>query len=310
MTGRIVLFGGSGFIGRALRAGLSGEIVVPPRTQVDLLDAEALASFLRPGDAIVNATGYAAATDRSPGGRARFRRDNVDAVRSLADVAAERNASQLIHLSSVAAMGHRTGVNLDEAALARPRSPYGQSKRDAELILAEPRPLPVTILRPTSVFGEGRGLASLLCRLASLPLVPLPGGGRAAIPFTYVGNVVESVRLAIGSAACHGRTFIVGDESSYRLSDIVAVLGRALRGRAGRPISVPTLTLRAAGGLERAARRLVGGSPLLDAIRIETLTSSISYSIAAFQEATAYAPPVSMPEAATRIAGWYRGRAK
>lgn len=310
MTSRLVLFGSTGFIGAAIQAGLGRDMISPSHAQVDLLDAASLTSLLLPGDVIVNATGYAAATDQSPAGLARFRRDNVDAVRSLADAAAAGGAAQLIHLSSVAAMGQRTGTGLTEGALARPRSPYGQSKRDAELVLAEPRPMPVTILRPTSVFGESRGLAALLCRLAKLPLIPLPDGGRAEIPFTYVGNVVEAVRLAIGCEPCLGKTFIVGDERSYRLAAIVTELSRSLRRRPGRILPVPAVALHAAGGLERLARGLFRGKALLDPIRIETLTSSVSYSIAAFQEATEYSPRVSMSDAASRIATWYGSRGR
>jgi len=307
MTLRVVLFGGSGFIGSALGQGLGPDVVAPRRRDLDLLDTGRVEAFLTPGDVVINAAGYAAATDRTAAGLARLRRDNVESVRSLAAASVSVGIRQLIHLSSVAAMGNREGVALGEGDLAVPRSPYGRSKRDAEIVLEEaPAGLPVTILRPTSIFGEGRGLARLLCRVAELPIVPLPAGGAALVPFSYVGNLVEAVRVSLGREACVGRTFIVGDERSYRLEEIIRELGVALDRRRTRILPFPSALARAMATAESAARRVIGGAPILDATRIETLTCSVSYSIAPFQAATGYVPPVSLREAAARIAAWHR----
>lgn len=308
MTGRVVLFGGGGFIGSALLAGLDREVVAPTRSDVDLTDADRLQAFLRPGDTIVNATGYAMATDRSAAGLVRFRRDNVDAVRSLATAASSIGAARLLHLSSVAAMGHREGQDLREDDLAQPRTPYGQSKRDAEEALVDAAgSVPVTILRPTSIFGEGRGLAAVLCRIAGLPIVPLPAGGSALIPFSYVGNLVAAVGLALERPATAGRTFIVGDDRSYPLREVLAGLARALGRHRPVMLPVPTLAIRGIGAAETSLRRAIGGSPLLDPVRIETLTSSVSYSTRAFREATGFVPPFTMEVAMVRIAAWHRG---
>ena len=307
MTGRVVLFGGGGFIGSALLAGLGREIVAPARSEVDLTDADRLRAFLSPGDTIVNATGYAMATDRSAAGFARFRRDNVEAVRTLATAASSIGASRLLHLSSVAAMGHRDGADLREDDLAQPRTPYGQSKRDAEEVLVDAAGhVPVTILRPTSVFGEGRGLAAVLCRIAGLPVVPLPAGGSALIPFSYVGNLVAAVGLALDRPATAGRTFIVGDDRSYRLREVLAGLARALGRDRPLMLPVPTLAIRGMGVAETTLSRAVGRTPLLDPVRIETLTSSVSYSTLAFREATGFVPPFTMDAAMVRIAAWHR----
>ena len=307
---RLVLFGGHGFVGSALRAGLPPEdLVAPSRRDVDLADESSVRAFLEPGDAVVNAAGYAAATDRTADGLARFRRDNVEAVRCLADAAIDRGVARLIHLSSVAAMGQRSGTGLVETDLATPRSPYGQSKRDGELVLeARGDRLPITILRPTSIFGPGRGLARLLCRIAALPVVPLPAGGRAMIPFSHIDNLVGAVVAAIGTPATAGRTFIVGDPESYRLRDVLVGLAARLGQPAPRTVSLPVSLLRAVGALEAGVAGLRGARPLLDPVRLETLTVSVSYSPAAFQAVTGFQPPVDLGAALDDLAAWYLDR--
>lgn len=307
MTGRVVLFGGAGFIGTALRGGLGRDVVAPTRAEVDLASGEAVASYLQRGDIVINAAGYAAATDTSRSGLRRLRRDNVEAVRMLGRAAAAAGVDHVIHLSSVAAMGHRTGRMIREDDLLPPRTPYGQSKRDGEVaLLAEAGAVPVTIVRPTSIFGEGRGLAALLCRLSDLPVIPVVGGGSALVPFSYVGNLVAAVDLLVEQPTAGGRTFIVGDAESYPLRRIVTTLARALgRGRAP-VVPVPTLAVRSLGRVETALSRRMGRLPLLDPVRIETLTSSVSYSTAAFVEATGFEPPYPLETALERIATWYR----
>lgn len=308
MTGRVVLFGSGGFIGSALLGGLRREVVAPARSEVDLTDGDRLRAFLRPGDTIVNASGYAMATDRSSAGLARFRRDNVEAVRTLATAASSIGAARLLHLSSVAAMGHREGVDLREDDVAQARTPYGQSKRDAEdAVVDAAGEVPVTILRPTSVFGEGRGLAAVLCRIAGLPIVPLPAGGSALIPFSYVGNLVAAVGLALDRPATAGRTFIVGDDRSYRLREVLTTLARALGRDRPAMLPIPTPVIRGMGVAEGTLSRAIGRVPLLDPVRIETLTSSVSFSTRAFREATGFIPPFTMDEAMVRIAAWHRG---
>lgn len=271
---------------------------------------ETLRGVIRAGDVVVNAAGYANATDTTPEGRVLLQSANVDGVRNLAEAAVEAGAAQLVHISSVAAMGRLTGEGITEDQSGPIRSPYAQSKLDGERILSafEDR-LPITILRPTSVFGEGRGLAVMLCRLVSRGLVPLPMGGRALIPFTYIGNVARAVALAAGSQSCFGRTFIVGDRRSYSLRDIAMELGRAM-GADVRIVPVPKAVALAGVLAVEAMAAARGRAPVLDRFRLDTLTGSVSYSISAFEEATGFEQPYTFEQAIDRIGKWYLAEQK
>ena len=305
-TGRIVLFGRLGFVGSNLLRYLDDpDIVAPSEFDADLTATESLRPVIQPGDVVINAAGYANATDRTARGRALFQAVNVDGLANLAQVCAEAGAAQLVHISSVAAIGRQRGEGITEDMMRPVTSPYAASKLEGERRLAGfSDGLRITVLRPTSVFGEGRGLAKTLCSFVRRGVVPLPGGGTASIPFTYVGNVAHAVRLTLGNQRCFGRTFIVGDEESYPLREIVLALSKGM-GKRVRIVWAPrALWYAAAIGFEAWAR-LRGSPPLLDRGRLDTMTDCVSYSIAAFREATGYAPPFSLDEAAGRIAAWY-----
>jgi nucleoside-diphosphate-sugar epimerase len=256
---------------------------------------------------VINAAGYAAASDRSVEGLRRLRRDNVDGVATLAEAATSIGARSLIHISSVAAMGRRGGLGITEPEMAEPRNPYGLSKRDAEQALESYMDrLPVTILRPTSIYGERRGLTVMLCRVASLPVVPLPAGGKALVPLSYIGNLVEAVRLSVECSTCARRTFIVGDDESYRLGDVIRGLATRLAGATPRTVSVPGMALKLLGRLERLVASVRGRPAILDPVRIETLTSSISFSTEAFRLATGFKAPFTLDDGLDRVAASYR----
>lgn len=304
---RIVLFGECGFIGsNLLKHWNLDNIVAPTLDEADLTKPDSLRQVLRPGDIVVNAAGYAEATDTSPRGLDLFRAVNVDGVRNLAEACREAGVAQLVHISSVAAMGRWHASNVMEDMMKPVSSPYAQSKLDGELILEGFREaFPVTIVRPTSVFGEGRGLAATLCKFVARGTVPLPAGGAARIPFTYVGNVAHAIKLTLGNPNCFGKTFIVGDAESYPLRTLVCELARAM-GVNIRIVPIPAcVAMFGAWCLERIARRR-GSRPLIDRSRVETMTRSVSYSIEAIRLATGYEPPYSLKEAVERIAAWYK----
>jgi len=301
---RIVLFGAGGFIGSHVLARLADHVVITPsRREVDLGRPSEIRRTLRRGDVVINAAGYAAATDRTRRGIERMRADNVEAVSHLAEVGAEVGVARLIHLSSVAAMGRGTGSDRDEEFRGPITSPYAATKAEAEQILNQHRNrMAITILRPTSVFGEGRSLAATLCRLAALRVVPLPGGGRAMIPFTSVENVAHAVRLVATTSEALNDTYIVGDAQSYPLRDIVCELGERI---GARPmiLPLPVWAVRRTIQLHRLVFKPV--VPLVDEWRLETMTTSVSYSIDKFRVATGYAPVVLMTDALRRLAAWH-----
>lgn len=303
---RTVVIGAGGFIGSHIARELDDlGPECPPRQVADLEDARSLRATLRRGDIVINAAGYAGATDASEEGARRLEVTNVTGVRNLAVTARECGVRQLIHLSSVAAMGRVQGNQLPETASGPLITAYARSKRAAEAVLVGiAADLPVTILRPTSVFGEGRGLAALLCRLLMAPVVPLPGGGRAEIPFTYVGNVAWAVRLCLGNSRTYGRTLHVGDRRSYELRVVLEELAAALD-RKPRMVPVPASVIGGPARLAEGIAKLIGRPALIDRTRLSVLTTSVSFSIDQLRATTGYEPRHSLRDGLERIAAWY-----
>ncbi len=150
---RMVLFGGTGQVGRAL-AEMAGSIdlAAPPRGQVDLSRPDTIAALLaaRP-DIVVNAAAYTAVDRAEDEPEAAFA-VNRDGPAALARLCAAAGVP-LIHLSTDYVFdGMKTGPYVEDDA-PRPLNVYGASKLDGEIAVRRLNERHI-ILRCSWIFGR------------------------------------------------------------------------------------------------------------------------------------------------------------
>jgi NADH dehydrogenase len=86
---------------------------------------------------------------------------------------------------------------------------YAQSKRQAEEVVAGSG-LGFTIVRPTIVLGKGSPILDSLSRLASLPVIPVFGNGRALVQPVSVDDLAASLVAILEDPAFVRRTVEIG----------------------------------------------------------------------------------------------------
>ncbi|MGE0159555.1 MAG: NAD-dependent epimerase/dehydratase family protein [Gemmatimonadales bacterium] len=228
---RVFLTGGTGLLGSHLAQELRArghEVVALHRKSADSVVLEEAECELVEGDIRDEATALArlmkgcthvvhgAALVYAGGSWPKIRSVNVDGTRNVLTAARLAGVGRALHVSSVAVYGNAPGP-VDERtptdAILAPGDLYARSKREAEEVargIEEKRGFPVTVVRPSAVYGErDRLMAPAMRDLLSLPLVPLLGPARNALPVVYAGNVAVAIRLALESG-CGGATFDVG----------------------------------------------------------------------------------------------------
>lgn len=165
---KILLFGSHGQIGRELLRTLPplGEIVAPPRSEVDLGDAAYLRAVLQAQapDIIVNAAAYTA-VDQAENNEATAFRVNAAALDVLARYA-HFNGSLLVHYSSDYVFdGHKAGF-YDELDAPGPLNAYGRSKLAGEQAVQQGG-CHALIFRTSWVFAaHGRNFIRTILQLA------------------------------------------------------------------------------------------------------------------------------------------------
>ena len=233
-NGDILVLGGTGFIGRRLVAALvaSGKPVrmlvrtptlLPKAAREgeasvvvgDACDPEAVDRAVQGCQAVIHLV--AGAPANWPG----FERLFVEGTRQVAEACLRHDVQQLLFASSICALYlGRRGVTVNDDTPIDPypekRCDYARAKILCERLLMEmhrQRQLPVTILRPGIVIGDGSSFAHL--GVGTWPaLTHCVGWGRGShgLPFVLVDDVVSAFAGALGNPSAAGKAFnLVGD---------------------------------------------------------------------------------------------------
>lgn len=156
---------------------------------------------------------------------------NTTAVLALAEVALDLGWQRFIHIGSGFEYEPRA-VALDESAPLRPTNLYGVSKAAASMYLEflhRTRDLPVTILRPFSMYGPGEHperffpfMVQRALRGEAVDLTP----GRQVRDYLFVDDVVAAILLAAGNEGTIGKVFNLGAGASgaCMLRDVVLAI--------------------------------------------------------------------------------------
>lgn len=328
---RIFLTGGTGLIGSHVAAGLrqrGDDVVALVRptsdrshlegigcelVEGDVLDApDALAASMIRCDAVV----HAAAKVFERGDREEFIRLNVRGTESVLR-AAGRVAPRVVHLSSVAVYaGVRPDPPLTEERWAdadpERQSAYPASKHLSERAawhLHREGSVRLTTVRPTVVYGErDRAATPLMMRFASLPVVPLPGGGRARLPLVYAGNVASGVIAALDRPSTVGRAYNLALDNPVTLREVVTLLHTALGQRRWTP-GIPAAPLHGLANLVEWVTRLTPGAHRTGARRaVRLLTRDNPYDSDRARVELGWSNLITHREGVRRTVEWWRER--
>jgi len=260
---RIVVTGGSGFVGRAVCEQLArrwpgARITVPTRhpvharsvvtlPNVDVLplqvsDPATLPGLLEGADALVHLIAILHGDERS------FGQVHVQLTRQLAAAARAAGVPRVVHVSAL-------GVAADGPSM------YLRSKAAGEAVWREAGAggaLDVRILRPSVIFGVDDRFTNLFAQLQRLfPVLPLAGADARFQP-VWVGDVAAAVLRLLEPGARSAPVVQAAGPEVMTLRQIVQAVGR-MAGCERPVLGLPE----AAGLLQATLMGLAPGEPLM-----------------------------------------------
>jgi NADH dehydrogenase len=220
----IVVFGGSGFVGRHVVRALAkrgkrirvamrrphlgfelrplGDVGQIQLVQANVRYPDSVAAALEGADGVVNLVGVL--SEQGPQG---FDALHVEGARVIAEAAAARGVTRMVQMSALGA--------------APKGARYAKSKYAGEQAVRAAMPT-ATVLRPSIVFGPEDSFFNRFANMAKFaPALPLIGGGKTKFQPVFVGDVADAVCAALDRDDARGRTYELGGPRTYSFKKLL-----------------------------------------------------------------------------------------
>lgn len=314
---KVVVTGGSGFIGRALCERLGSEehidlhrvvrstaFSLPSVSdiEVDDIGSQTLwANSLQDVDVVIHAAARAHVTsDSAANPLNEFRRVNVDGTMNLARQAMNAGVRRFIFISSIKVNGEMTacGRRFSAGDQTAPADAYAKSKCEAEVALqglAKAGDMELVVIRPPLVYGPGvraNFLAMMRWIHRGWP-VPL-GRVNNKRSLVALDNLVDLIATCASHPAAANQIFTVSDDEDISTSELARRIGVAVRNPA-KLVSVPVALLRTCASFAGKSGQL------------ERIVSSLQVDIAKTRDLLGWAPVINMEKALQETARHYLG---
>ena len=245
-------------------------------------------------------------------GREQYFRINQGGTRRLLEAIAEvnPNLSRFVHMSSLAAAGPSTGSRARiEDERANPISWYGESKlRSEEEVLRYSKDCPVTVLRPSAVYGPGDRDILLIFRMIKRGYFFSPGRFDRRFSLIHVADLADATIKAGETDTQSGEIFFVSRSEIYGWEDVGRAIARALE-RHYRHIPFPPWIAMSMGVAGDLWSRLTGQPTAISSQKVkELLQLAWHCDSSKARSLLGFSPKIDLESGIKMTAEWYQAR--
>jgi nucleoside-diphosphate-sugar epimerase len=232
---KLVITGGSGFLGRSLVAALKSdnELRVGFRCTLPVTKEYSCFSFdlnsdfdfsevLEGVDCVIHTAAAVHLGQHRRMTNTEIFEINCAGTLRLANEAAQAGVKRFIFISTIGVNGECSSTPFKEEDLPRPANKYALSKYEAEKglwLISEQTGLEIVVVRPPMIYGLGApgNFAKIIKARPIWWLLPF-GNIQNKRSFIYVGNLVNFIDLCIIHPRAANELFLIGDEESVSTS--------------------------------------------------------------------------------------------
>ena len=228
---KVVVLGGSGFVGSALVAKLDADgyavtvltrrrerakhLFLLPKVKVlscNVFDQTELTNALRGADVVVNLIGILHQSRRLS-----FNRVHHELPKMVASCCATLGIKRLLHMSSL-------------GASAKAPSVYLQSKAAGELALSELNAsMHISVFKPSIIFGRGDAFINLFATLIRFLPVILLANPNAKFQPVWVEDVADCMAQSVNNVSTYGQTYELAGPQVYTFRGLIELIMQTIQ---------------------------------------------------------------------------------
>jgi nucleoside-diphosphate-sugar epimerase len=326
---KVLVTGASGFLGshvaeqlssaghdvRALVRKSSNKKFLETLPRVELAyggieDADKVAEACVGVDAIVHSAGIVKAKHPDD-----FAKTNVEGTRNVlegAKAASGKNGApnlkRFVLVSSLEAVGPSKDGSPVPIDQENPVTAYGRSKLEAEKVAKSyAKDLPITILRPTGIYGPRDVEIFEAFRSVKNGVLPLTGDGKSKLTLVYGPDAARACIAAIDANVPSGSTYFVTDGEVYEQREMMEELERAVGKKAFLRFGIPNGVIGVAARFVEAYGKVTDKAVMLTREKASMLAYPYWVcSSDATRDALGWKPEVTWKDGADKTARWYK----
>jgi nucleoside-diphosphate-sugar epimerase len=233
---------------------------------------------------------------------------NVNGTRYVLESAKKHGVPRVLYCSTCGVHGNVASPPGNEDAPIAPADYYQYTKWEGERVAQTfvQDGMWVSIVRPAAIYGPGdpERFVMLYRRAAKGRFVML-GKGRTHYHPLYVTNLIDAIELATEKDAARGQAYLIADERSVPIGELVARIGRALDIDV-RFVHLPFWPVYVAALMCEVVYKPLPFEPPIFRRRVDWFRQHRSFDITKARTELGYAPAVDLDTGLGLTAAWYR----
>jgi nucleoside-diphosphate-sugar epimerase len=314
---KILITGATGYIGGKLARYLAGgdlDIVCLvrkgksvdglPVREGDILKPDILDSALRDIDIVIHCAGALGKWDLP---KDYIYRVNVEGVGNIVHAAYKAGVKYFVHLSTSGVTGPLGSTPANETIPCRPYTLYECTKYEGELLalsIARETGLPLSVIRPTFVYGPGDPHKLPLFKAVKKRIMVYVGNPESTIHPVYIDDLLDGIGLVLEKRPVH-QVFFLGGEHPISKRKLLQTMAYSM-GVNPPFLAVPSWIAWHCASVMEFGGKTFSKEPILNRSRVLMMSRNWGVDISKAKKELGYLPKFNLDEGIARTVGYYR----
>ncbi len=326
MTTRVLITGGTGFIGSrlaldALRRGQQVRVLAQRNTPAERQNCQELEAHgievvdgsvtdsqtaARACDGVEVVYHLAAAQHQANVPDQHYYDVNVEGTRNMLQAAVQAGLQRFVHGSTIGVYGIDDNGPVGDDSALNPDNIYGITKLEGEKVVRQYFDrLPLAIVRISETYGPGdRRLHKLFQEIRKRRFFHI-GDGMNLHHLVYIDDLLAGLGLAATEKAAMGNTFVLAGPRSVTTEEMITSICKAVNVDVPR-LRVPLWPMMATAVVMEGILRPIGIQPPLHRRRMNFFVKSFQFTCEQARQLLGYEPRIDVEEGMRRTYEWYQ----